>query len=332
MRLFACLKPPAVRASVLLLAGAFALGLAACSSSSDDLEDATATGSPFSQALFKDYSDLSHQASSLPAVTTPASGGGGFWDSINPFSDSGSSDTSANDLLSKAFADKALIASRGEEPEPEAAPDQVSGGIRARLVRAVAAGKEQLPEDAARAQADYDCWVLYGSAPSAAAASQACKTSLDSSLPKLEAGGRPAPAPIQTVAPPAPPPVPVAPPPAAATPAPAPTGDFTVYFDFDSWTLTAEDLTVLTSVINTARTGGQAHITIVGHTDTSGPADYNQKLSVHRANVVVEALVDMGARRNAIQASGVGESDLAVQTPDGVKEAKNRRAVITLQP
>ena len=34
----------------------------------------------------------------------------------------------------------------------------------------------------------------------------------------------------------------------------------------------------------------------------------------------------MGARRAAIQASGVGKTDLAVPTPDGVKEAKNRRA------
>ena len=48
--------------------------------------------------------------------------------------------------------------------------------------------------------------------------------------------------------------------------------------------------------------------------------------------MVVEALVKMGARRNAIHASGVGETDLAVQTGDGVKEAKNRRTVITLQP
>ena len=46
----------------------------------------------------------------------------------------------------------------------------------------------------------------------------------------------------------------------------------------------------------------------------------------------VEALVDMGARRAAIQASGVGESDLAVPTEDGVKEAKNRRAVIDILP
>ena len=89
---------------------------------------------------------------------------------------------------------------------------------------------------------------------------------------------------------------------------------------------------MLTDVINTARTGGQTNITIVGHTDTSGPSDYNQKLSVRRANVVVEALVDMGARRTALHASGVGETDLALQTEDGVKEAKNRRTVITLQP
>jgi outer membrane protein OmpA-like peptidoglycan-associated protein len=120
-----------------------------------------------------------------------------------------------------------------------------------------------------------------------------------------------------------------APPPPPPPPAPS---DFTVYFNFDSWTLTAEDLTVLTDVITTARNGGQSQITIVGHTDTSGPADYNQRLSVHRANVVVEALVDMGARRAAIHASGVGENDLAVATGDGVREAKNRRAVITLQP
>ena len=320
MRFFALLPQSVTRGSALAAASLLAFGLAACSSSMDDLDSTTATGSPFTQALFKDYNDLAHQAASLTAPA--AADDGGFFDSL--FGGGGNSDS--NELLSKAFADKALIAARGDEPEPEAAPDQVSGAIRARLVRAVAAGKEQFPDDAARAQADYDCWVLYGTVASAAAASQACKTSLDGSLVKLEADGRPA-----TPPPPAPAPTaaPVAPPPPAAT---APIGDFTVYFNFDSWTLTAEDLTVLTNVISTARSGGQAHITVVGHTDTSGPADYNQKLSVRRANVVVEALVDMGARRTAIAASGVGETDLAVPTPDGVKEAKNRRAVITLQP
>ena len=105
-----------------------------------------------------------------------------------------------------------------------------------------------------------------------------------------------------------------------------------VYFDFDSWTLKAEQLTVMDDVIANAREGGQGNINIVGHTDTAGPADYNQALSIRRANVVVEALVQMGARRAALHASGVGESDLAVQTGDGVREARNRRTVIGLRP
>jgi outer membrane protein OmpA-like peptidoglycan-associated protein len=175
--------------------------------------------------------------------------------------------------------------------------------------------------------------------PSASVMAQACRTSLNDALAALDGNRAPAPAaaPVYTApvfTAPTAPVAPFAPPAPAATPAPAQaaTGNFTVYFDFDSWTLTAEDLKVITDVINTARTGGQTHITIVGHTDTSGTAEYNQKLSVHRANVVVEALVDLGARRTAIKASGVGKTDLAVPTADGVKEAKNRRAVIDLQP
>jgi outer membrane protein OmpA-like peptidoglycan-associated protein len=311
MRFFGALSGQGRRLTVLAAAGVLALGLAACSS-----DDEEVTGTPFTQALNKEYSDLAGQASALPAEPVDSS----FLDSLNPFS---GSDTSS-DLLSKAFTTKADLANTGTEPEPEAANGPAQTGIRARLTRAIAAGKDQFPEQAARAQADYDCWVLYGTVATAAAAAQACKTALDSSLPRLETASHPAP-------PPAPAPAP------APTPAPAPaqapvTSEFTVFFDFDSWTLKAEQLKVLDDVIANARSGGQANITIVGHTDTSGSSDYNQKLSVKRANVVVEALVQMGARRNALHASGVGETDLAVQTGDNVKEAKNRRTVITLQP
>jgi outer membrane protein OmpA-like peptidoglycan-associated protein len=201
--------------------------------------------------------------------------------------------------------------------------------MRGRLIRAVAAGKTGAPDQAARAQADYDCWILDSNVAALEPAAQACRTALDGSLLALENAGRPAPPPpVAQIAPPV---APAAAPPPPPPPPPA-SGNFTVYFDFDSWTLTAEDLTVITNVINTARAGGQSHITVVGHTDTSGSAEYNQKLSVRRANVVVEALVDMGARRAAIQASGVGETDLAVQTPDNIKEARNRRSVVALAP
>ena len=237
-----------------------------------------------------------------------------------------------NDALSKAFSDKADEATAGNAPDPEVGPSDPSGqDVRARLVRDLEASKDQLPAQAAAAQADYACWAMASAVPSAAAMAQACHTSLGSALIALESGGRAAP-----VAPPPPPMMPVQPAPPPPAPAPAPAAanatNFTVYFDFDSWTLTAEDLKVITDVINSARTGGQTHIVIVGHTDTSGTADYNQRLSVRRANVVVEALVDLGARRAAIKASGVGKTDLAVQTADGVKNAENRRAVIDLQP
>ena len=195
----------------------------------------------------------------------------------------------------------------------------------------MAAGKDQFPEQAARAQADYDCWVLYGTVPSAAAGLPGLQDR--AGFLAAQAGNRRA----AGAAPPVPVPAPM---PAPVTrrrcrrprPLRPASSDFKVYFDFDSWTLKAEQLKVLDDVIATARSGGQTNITIVGHTDTSGSSEYNQKLSVKRANVVVEALVQMGARRTALHASGVGETDLAVQTGDNVKEAKNRRTVITLQP
>jgi outer membrane protein OmpA-like peptidoglycan-associated protein len=306
---------PGRRLIMLAAAGILAAGLAACSSGDEET-----VGSPFTEALSKNYSDLAGQASALPSEPAAESS---FWDSLNPFSGGDSS----SDLLSGAFTTKADLATSGTEPELEAAAGPAQTTIRARLERALTAGKDQFPEQAARAQADYDCWVLYGTVPSAGAASQACKTALDSSLVRLETAARPAPPPAPV---PAPAPVSTAPTPPPAQAAQA--SDFSVYFDFDSWTLKAEQLKVLDDVINTARTGGQANINIVGHTDTSGPSDYNQRLSVRRANVVVEALIQMGARRTALHASGVGETDLAVQTEDNVKEAQNRRTVITLQP
>ena len=188
--------------------------------------------------------------------------------------------------MADAFHAKADRAAGGAEPAPEAAPaDATAQGLRARLMRAIAQGKDQFPEQAARAQADYDCWVLDSGAANLTAEARACRSALNTSLVAWKMP------PVRPRRPPPPVPVMAAP---VAAPAPA---DYTVYFDLDSWTLTAEDLAVITNVINTARAGGQSRITIVGHTDTSGSAAHNQRLSVRRANVVVEALVDMGARR-----------------------------------
>ncbi|HEY4943780.1 MAG TPA: OmpA family protein [Rhizomicrobium sp.] len=295
-------------AGLALAAAGLVLSACASTSSLDDLASATPTGSAFTQQLFKNYAYL---ANSLGA-SGGGSGGSSFdsEDSLSIFDGGGE-----NSDLAEAFATKALIAAKGVEVDPEPSTGDDSAQARDRLVRALAEGKDRFAYDAARAQTDFDCWMLNATVDSQHAASEQCRASFGNAIDKLEHDShRP---------PPAPPP-----PPAAAAPA----HDYTVYFDFDSWTLTGEQLTVLQQAIATARAGGQSRITVVGHTDTSGSASYNQALSVKRANVVTETLVDMGARREAIQISGVGENDLAVPTPDGVREPKNRRAVVTLMP
>lgn len=309
-----------------------ALTLAGCGGSAfDDLNDTTPQGSAFQTALYKNYSYLARSFGQVGRAS-----GSSF--------DSGSSmslddvDESVADLA-ESYAQKAVDAANGQDVEPEDAPDDNTDAqnMRVRLLTALDQGRDKAPADAARAQADYDCWILDASVDSQVNASHRCRQSLDASLARLEqdVGGmstaQAAPEqPVET-APEAAPEAAPAPAPEAA-PAPSAGGDYSVYFDFDSWTLTAEDLTTITNAIDAARKGGQSHIKIVGHTDTSGTADYNQRLSVRRARVVKEVMVQMGARPDSIETSGVGETDLAVDTGDNVREAKNRRSVISLVP
>ncbi|HWA31621.1 MAG TPA: OmpA family protein [Rhizomicrobium sp.] len=283
------------------------LSLSACAGNGllDQLDQATPVGSDFSKELFKNYAYLARSFGDQADQASTA------FDADNSLSLSGGNGDVAD--LATAYAQKALDAAQGQEvlPEPPPDGDADAATMRDRLLKALEDGRGKFPADAARAQAEYDCWVMDRSVAGLQQASAQCRRGLDAALSQLEHELNPTP---------------------PAPPAPPPATDYQVYFDLNSWDLKAEQLTTLQQAIATARAGGQSRITIVGHTDTSGSAAYNQRLSVKRANVVEEALVDMGARREAISTSGVGENDLAVQTGDGVKEPKNRRAVVTLVP
>lgn len=125
----------------------------------------------------------------------------------------------------------------------------------------------------------------------------------------------------------APPPPPPAPAPVAA-PAPTITRNFTVFFDWDRSTLSADAQQVLQNVARDAKAGKIVQINVAGHADTSGPTDYNQKLSQRRAEAVREYLASQGLPSNQIGVEAKGEADLLVPTADGVREPSNRRAVI----
>jgi OmpA family len=123
------------------------------------------------------------------------------------------------------------------------------------------------------------------------------------------------------------------PPPQVAAPPPAPMAQapsFMVFFDWDRSDLSGQAMTAIQQAAAAFKSTGTARVTVTGHTDTSGPEDYNMALSLRRANVVKNALVSAGVPAAAISATGVGEAGLLVQTADGVREPQNRRVEILL--
>jgi DNA-binding beta-propeller fold protein YncE len=103
---------------------------------------------------------------------------------------------------------------------------------------------------------------------------------------------------------------------------------FTVYFGFNQATLTAEARKVIAEAIAYSKQHGTAHIQVNGYTDLAGTAHYNLGLSKRRADAVRVALVAGGVAKSRISETAYGESNPAVPTPDGVREPRNRRAVI----
>jgi hypothetical protein len=126
------------------------------------------------------------------------------------------------------------------------------------------------------------------------------------------------------------------PPPAQAVSAPPPATvqapSFMVFFDWDRSNLSPQAIGTIQQAAAAYKSNSGARVTAVGHTDTSGPNDYNMALSLRRANAVKGALVQAGVPAGAIDTIGKGEEGLLVPTADGVREPQNRRVEILGAP
>ncbi|MBS0540461.1 MAG: OmpA family protein, partial [Proteobacteria bacterium] len=92
---------------------------------------------------------------------------------------------------------------------------------------------------------------------------------------------------------------------AAAPPPAAPQApSFMVFFDWDRSNLSAQAMNTIRQAAGAYKTKGSARITATGHTDKSGPDDYNMALSLRRANAVKDALVREGVPATAISVTG----------------------------
>ena len=124
-------------------------------------------------------------------------------------------------------------------------------------------------------------------------------------------------------APPPPPPAPVAPPAVVEQ-------NFIVFFDWDESDVTPAAADTLNQAAMAYRDGARTSVTLAGHADKSGPADYNVGLSQRRADAVRDYMSGQGVPTGVISTEAFGESRPLVETADGVREPQNRRVEINL--
>ncbi len=100
-----------------------------------------------------------------------------------------------------------------------------------------------------------------------------------------------------------------------------------IYFDFDQFNLSEVSKDKIKKFLNNYESVINEYL-VVGHTDTKGTNKYNLSLSIKRAEVVKEILINYGIKQNSIKILGKGEESLAVNTPDDTKQPANRRVEI----
>ncbi|MCB1532522.1 MAG: OmpA family protein [Alphaproteobacteria bacterium] len=268
------------------------------------LNEAQAVGSPFTTALASEYRDYSN--SELKQMFD-------YPDALH-------------------FARKGLAAASGEAVLPEPVGDwnlsdthiAELSAARGRLIVAYDLGaRETSPELAAKTQAKFDCWIEQQEESWKEDAAPACKAEFMELMAQLESGLQ-APAVVSA---------PVAEPMAFDVDPNAPMAPenavYLVFFDWDKADLGSGALNVLDAVADEIANNPPESVTVVGHTDTSGATDYNQRLAFKRANAVRDALVERGVNPSMISVDAKGESELLVETPDNVREPANRRVNIS---
>jgi outer membrane protein OmpA-like peptidoglycan-associated protein len=96
-------------------------------------------------------------------------------------------------------------------------------------------------------------------------------------------------------------------------------------FEFDKADLRADDRELLSRVAGILLTSKDYTISVNGHTDDVGTAEYNQKLSERRAQAVRDYLVKVGVPAGIISVTGHGKSLPLVRGSTEEARAKNRR-------
>jgi outer membrane protein OmpA-like peptidoglycan-associated protein len=106
---------------------------------------------------------------------------------------------------------------------------------------------------------------------------------------------------------------------------------FTLYFLEGKDELTTESQAQLEDVFAELKRRPLPDIVVIGHTDTVGALDFNDRLSRARADRMRELLLERGLPAGRIQAAGRGKRELLIPTDDNISEPRNRRVEINVR-
>jgi OOP family OmpA-OmpF porin len=99
-----------------------------------------------------------------------------------------------------------------------------------------------------------------------------------------------------------------------------------IFFDVDKTELKSESRATLEEVARLLKSDPSLRLEVAGHTDNTGGADHNMKLSAGRAVAVVNALVNSyGIDKARLQPKGYGDTNPVAPNDSEQGRAKNRR-------
>ncbi len=98
-----------------------------------------------------------------------------------------------------------------------------------------------------------------------------------------------------------------------------------INFDFDSAALRPDARDKLARVVDILTRNPDVNVKVIGHTDSTGPEDYNKQLSIRRSQSVADHLADNGINVGRLTIDGRGEAEPLVSNKTRAGRAVNRR-------
>jgi outer membrane protein OmpA-like peptidoglycan-associated protein len=112
---------------------------------------------------------------------------------------------------------------------------------------------------------------------------------------------------------------------------PRPPQTYTLFFVSGTDELTAASKIAFEDARRQVASWSGAEIVVIGHTDRTGSEEFNDSLSLERAQVIASRLESEGISSDVIEVAARGEREPLVETGKGISEPRNRRVEIKVR-